>query len=106
MLPSPIDFALISLAVWRLARMIAREDGPCDVFRRWRLWVGAVQTAAGFWTAERNWAKLWICPLCLSLWLTPLFLLAYFLAPWLWWLTLGLAISGGSCILELLTERR
>ena len=73
---APVDFAILSLAVWRVAHMLAREDGPFDVFCRLRLAMGAVKSINGFWTADAPWGKLWICPLCLSVWLAALFLLA------------------------------
>ena len=99
-----LDLALVALAVWRVAHMIAREDGPFDVFHRWHLHVGAVKTAAGFWTADRSWPKFWICPLCQSVWLAVLFLALYGAHPWLTWTLTALAVSGAASALELLTE--
>lgn len=80
------------LATWRLARFIAREDGPFEVVVRLRRRAGS-----GFL------GQLMDCPYCLSVWLAiPFaFALADSLVPWL---TAWLAISGGASFLENLLE--
>lgn len=63
---------LAALAVYRLASMIAYEDGPWDIFVRLRTRV--YQRWAGTWLARGS-----DCPLCISFWLAwPIALLL----PW------------------------
>jgi len=89
---------LAALAVFRVSRMIAREDGPFDVFAKIQTWAEIRQ--------ERNWfARGLLCPLCLSFWfalLAALFFLPLSLSAFLltWF-----GLAGGAAILYLLTER-
>jgi hypothetical protein len=54
-----LRFAVSALAVYRVAYVIAREDGPWDVFRRLR--ASAKNSSAG---------RLVTCLNCLSIWLS------------------------------------
>lgn len=81
------------LATWRLAHLIAAEDGPFDLIVRLRSRVGD-----GFV------GKLMDCPYCLSIWIAipfALMLAKTFVA----WVAAWLAISGGASLLERLTDR-
>ncbi len=85
--------AIAILATWRIARLLAHEDGPFDVIVRLRARAGGGTLG-----------QLMDCPYCLSLWIAaPLaLLLAEGLVTWcLAWL----AISGGACLIERLAER-
>ena len=93
--PSPaLEFAVASLATWRLAHLLAEEDGPLEVVVRLR--EGAGET----WVGE-----LMDCFFCLSVWVAaPLALLVTRRKrdlPTLW-----LGISGAACILEQATGPR
>jgi len=85
---------LAVLATWRLAHLIAHEDGPFDVI----VWL---RQRAGTGVLGR----LMDCSYCLSLWIAAPFawLLAREPLPWgMAWL----AISGGASLLERVAERR
>lgn len=91
---------LAMLAVYRLARLVADEDGPFDVFARLR---GAIDPDQATWIGRGL-----VCPLCVGFWLALPAALA--LGVWgvydawlwpLWWL----AIAGGACWLHRLAER-
>lgn len=57
-----LRLAVASLAVYRIAHMLAREDGPFDLFNLWREWIG-----------QRNWiGRGFHCVLCISFWLSLL----------------------------------
>lgn len=76
------------LAVWRVAHLLAAEDGPWDAIVRLRRLAGA-----GFW------GNLLDCFYCLSLWLAaPLALLIG--EGWGERLLLWPALSGGAILLE------
>ncbi len=83
-------FALVVavLATWRLAHLVAHEDGPFDV-------VVAARRAAGAGVLGR----LMDCPYCLSLWLAAPFA-AYVAIDFATGVALWLAISGGACLVE------
>jgi hypothetical protein len=34
-----LNFILASLMVWRVSSLIAREDGPMDIFSRFKAWI-------------------------------------------------------------------
>lgn len=76
------------LAAWRVAHLIAHEDGPFDVIVRLRRRAG-----------NGAWGRLMDCPYCLSLWAS---------VPLACWLArdpaegvvLWLAISAGACLIE------
>lgn len=87
-------FAVAVLGVYRLAHLIAAEDGPFDVIARLRRAAGHGQLG-----------KLLDCPYCLSLWVALPFSLALGAdtgeRALLW-----LGLSGGSVFLERLTRGR
>lgn len=88
---------LAILATWRLARLIAKEDGPFDIIVRLRQAAGQGVLGA-----------LMDCPYCLSVWLAAPFACMVAtrpdIAPAAWCLA-WLAISGGACCLERWLER-
>lgn len=86
-------FVVAILATWRLARLLAREDGPFNLIVKLRARAGS-----GFA------GQLMDCPYCLSLWIAAPF--ASTLADSaLTWIAAWLAISGGASFLENLLER-
>lgn len=85
------DAVLVTLAVYRLATDLAIEDGPWSVFSRWR--AHAVRLfGADSWIARGV-----HCPVCLSLWLTPVLLIVQPMVPWL---VVWLAIAGAAGLLS------
>jgi protein-S-isoprenylcysteine O-methyltransferase Ste14 len=88
-----VDFVVATLATWRLAALLTREDGPFEVFARLRARAGGgmVGRALG-------------CLHCTSLWVAAP--LTGFVVPWgarsviIW-----LALSGGACLLDRATQR-
>lgn len=81
------------LATWRVAHLIAHEDGPFDMIVRIRVAAGA-----------SFFGRLMDCPYCLSIWIATPF--AFMLASTVGaWVAAWLAISGGACLIERLAER-
>jgi len=89
---------LLALAVFRLALLLTREDGPFDLFYKLRLQLGAYdygedgepRTQAG---------KIFSCPYCVGVWLSALAVLVLILSPTLslngvWILVVWLALAG------------
>jgi hypothetical protein len=81
-------FAAASLATWRIAHLLAYEDGPGDVFLRLRGWLG-----------HGILGKLMDCFYCLSIWialpLAPVVTSKLPDAVLVW-----VALSGAACLLE------
>jgi hypothetical protein len=88
-----IDFIAATLATWRLASLLTREDGPYALFSRLRGGPDARGLRRGLQ-----------CLYCTSLWVAAP--LAWLLAPWsLRSIVTWLALSGGACLLDRATER-
>lgn len=86
-------FVAAVLATWRLAHLVAAEDGPWDVVARLRRRAGA-----GFW------GRLMDCFYCLSLWVALPF--AWLVGDdWHSRLIAWPALSGGAILLERITAR-
>jgi Protein of unknown function (DUF1360) len=81
------------LATWRVAHLVAREDGPFDVIVRLRLRAGAGVVG-----------RLMDCPYCVGLWIAVPFAFLLARTP-LAWCAACLAISGGAALLERVAER-
>ncbi len=91
--PTTMTLLVAVLATWRLAHLLAREDGPFDV-------VVYLRASAG----NNLLGRAMDCVYCLSLWLAIPF--AFLLADRLpQWIAAWLAISGGACMIERFAER-
>jgi uncharacterized protein DUF1360 len=84
---------LCALAVWRLAHLLAREDGPFDVIFKLRQRAG-----------KGVLGSLLDCFYCLSLWIAIPFTLVLS-REWLTGIVTWLALSGAASLLFKLTER-
>lgn len=94
--PAPpwFEVVLSVLAVWRLARLVARERGPFDLASRLHVAVAGTPLADGL-----------ACVHCLGVWLAVL--PAALLAPgWVAGLLLWLAVAGGASAMELALGER
>jgi hypothetical protein len=82
------------LAAWRVTHLLQAEDGPFDLIYRLRKALG-----------NSVFGKMMDCFNCLSIWVAMPF--AYFLAEaWTDRVLLWLAFSGGSILLERMTNRK
>ena len=94
-----IAYLLSVFAVYRVARMIAREDGPGNVFQDLR---GALLRAPAWVQTGMS------CPLCLGFWIAlipALILVPIGLTTWHWSVGIWLAIAGGQAFLwDLVTK--
>lgn len=87
-----LDFAVAGLASYRVARMVADEDGPGRVFARVR---AVAEDRGPAWLADGL-----SCPLCASVWAAPVVLaLGRTVAGA--WLVAALAVSGAASWLYL-----
>lgn len=88
------ELLLSSLGAWRLAHLIAQEDGPFDA-------IVALRRAAGTGMLGR----LMDCPYCLSLWTAAPFAVCR-AQGWGRGFGLWLAISGAVCLIQRWFEAR
>ncbi len=67
-----MDFFLVSLAIWRVSSLFAREDGPFDLFLRLRMLTG-VEYDKSSEEIGTNWlSKGILCVWCNSVWFSAL----------------------------------
>jgi hypothetical protein len=95
--PSPWEFALLALAVYRVFRLIA-EDTILDRPRAWLLGVPGYKPS-GYETPPpgfREHLATWLtCPWCSGAWLSAAAWVAWLVAPgWTVWLAVPWALSG------------
>jgi hypothetical protein len=104
------EFAIVALATWRLSHLLVYEDGPNDLVAKLRGSLGVVERERAngppLHTAETTIGKLFTCPLCLSVWVAPVFSLAWLTLPAARPVIEALAVSGASSLLEIEVSRR
>lgn len=79
-----MTFVLVTLATYGISHIIALEDGPFDVFVKWRVFVGAEKQET--WL-QRGFA----CPMCISFWVALILCLVNGMS-WVEWLAVVGAI--------------
>lgn len=90
-----VAFVLVALAVYRVAHMLALEDGPAWVFLRFRHFLQRRLVRRGRWIVEGL-----MCPLCLAFWLGWLGALLLPYPDWRWYAVNALALSSVTVILQ------
>jgi hypothetical protein len=95
---SLLKIGIAILACYRLAQLVALDDGPYKVMVRFRKELGRrAATGDALW---ENWAELFHCPFCLGVWF------AFPLAIWVGGnsiigiIIIWLAIAGGQAFLQ------
>jgi len=91
--PIALQFASAVLGTWRIAHLVAREDGPFDLIVRLRARAG--QGAIG---------SLMDCPHCLGIWIALPFA-CWLSRTWPEWVLAWLGVSGGASLLQRVVDR-
>lgn len=86
-------FVLSALAVWRVAHLLAREDGPFDAIYHLRKWSG-----------DGLLGHFLDCFYCLSLWMAVPFA-TWLASDWITGAVTWLALSGAASLLFKVTDR-
>ncbi len=83
-----LDLAAVSLATWRVSSVITSEEGPFNVFKRFREWLGIKHHDDGTVSnvPTKVFAKLFCCLWCLSIWVAPVVYVIYLYCPVLVWI--------------------
>jgi hypothetical protein len=113
-----LDFIMATLATYRLAQFISKDDGPLDIFKRLRLharklagYHQGVMTNGSLPEGERfiasrlfiTWKNIvaWLeCPYCNGVWFSAACLLLVQVHPIGWWIVAWLAVAGGQAFLQ------
>ena len=95
-----LEFVVLALATWRMASLLAHEDGPGDVFT-WLRHVLGVRYDEDSNLIGENWlAKGVLCLWCNSVWIGAVWTVLVVLLPWTWWLALPFGLSTAAIALE------
>jgi len=93
-----VRFVLAVFACYRLAELIAIDDGPGDVFVSLRFKLGAYNFG-GNGRPDTSLGRFIECPYCLGIWFAAVFALVLWPSGWMtpvYWL----AIAGGQAFLQ------
>ena len=88
-----LELLLIILATYGISHMVALEDGPFDIFSKFREKIGVEK--------QSNWIQRGFgCPMCISVWVS-LFLCIVLGASWIEWI----AVIGAIRIIHLIVYK-
>lgn len=100
-----VDFVLAAFACWRVTSLIVNEDGPFDIFAKFRRWVGVRFDERSNRYGENIFAKALICVWCTSVWVAIGFALLInsvnirtFIINWL-------SLSAATIFIDLVVEK-
>lgn len=96
-----LDVLILALATWRLASLLAQEDGPGDIFARLRKAAGVRYGPDNAPYGTNSLARGVLCIACNSVWFGAALTLGYYVlgGPWLWF-CLPLALSAAAILVE------
>ncbi len=97
-----LAFTINLLLTWRLTSLLVNEDGPFDLFVRFRDWIGIGYDEDGLCAGRNDIAKMLCCTRCTSVWVG---LAVALLIPIGNPLAIGFSLSAGSIILDRLMRR-
>lgn len=98
---TPLHFAVLALATWRISSLIINDDGPFEVFAKFRHLVGVRynEHSEAYGTSEL--AELFTCICCFSIWVGTAWALFYYFYPVIaFWLALPLSFSAVAIIVN------
>jgi hypothetical protein len=99
---TPELLLIAALATYRWTLLVNKEDGPADIFGRFRSWMGVTYDQYSNPVATNGRAEALLCPYCLSVWvgivMTALLVLALalHLETVLFYALLPFALSGAA----------
>jgi len=93
---SPLGFAIVSLATFRLIRLFVYDDVTSYIHDYLRKYENGPQKAL---------KNLLSCPWCTGMWMALLVAFLYFFSPLTWFFVLVIAIAGAGTFIELVIER-
>lgn len=101
----PYEFIIISLAVWRISSLLVDEMGPYQVFELFRFTIGVRHNEQGTAYGLNEFAEVFCCLYCLSIWVAMLTFILYALFPaYVFYLSLPLALSAAAIVVNKWTQ--
>lgn len=101
-----IDFAILILATWRLTSFLVEEEGPFNIFCKFRHWIGIRYDEWSERYGTNVIASALTCVWCASVWVAIFLAIAYFIAGSLVvYVCLPFAISAGAIIIDEIANR-
>lgn len=92
-----MHYLILAMATWRLSSLLVNEDGPADIFKHLRAFVG-VQDAD---EQPHALAGAFVCIWCMSVWTGALLGLAWLAWPaQTMWAALPLALSAAAIAMD------
>ena len=92
---------LLALATWRISSLLANETGPYQMFERFRYRIGVRYNEASMAYGQNEFAKLFTCVYCVSIFVFIAAAVLYYFQPGLsFWLSLPLALSAVACLMS------
>jgi hypothetical protein len=90
-----ITILILGGATWRVSHMLVNEDGPGDIFVRFRVFAGVRYDEFSRPYGNGFLPSLFTCVYCMSVWVALVLGLLYVLLPipYGYWLVGGLAVS-------------
>jgi len=100
-IPSPWYFVLLSLMVYRLARLIAIDDGPADILLRSRSELGGYDYGPNG-QPQTSLGRGITCTYCVGFWIALFVAIAAY--PWPEFIVYWLALAGAQSFLQSLSR--
>ena len=95
-----LEVLVLALATWRLASLLAHEDGPFEMFGYIRAWLGVRYDECGNPYPTHWLSRGVMCLWCCSIWFGVFWAGLYFAWGDSWWLALPLALSSVAVVME------
>jgi len=97
-----VVFLTLVFATWRIAHLLAEENGPAEIFATLRYWLGVRYTPEPPYTkyGRNMFSKAIICKWCSSVWIGLFWTILYTIWPPLWFIALPFALSAGAIMVD------
>jgi len=96
-----MELIVMALATYRISSLLVHEEGPFNVFGRFRTLLGIYWDQYSEPQANNMIGRAFTCVWCLSLWVAIALVVAHYLSPfYTFWLTLPFALSAVAIVIE------
>jgi hypothetical protein len=95
-----ITLMILFAATWRIASLLAREEGPWAIFEKFRHRIGVRWNQESIPEGSNMISKMILCIWCNSIWVGGFWTIANLLSPLVIWLALPFALSAGAIFME------
>lgn len=101
-----ISYLILALATWRISSLLVNEFGPYKILERLRFWLGVRYDEDLNRHGNNEFAELFTCIWCLSVWVGLAMTMAFWLLPNLTtWLAMPFAFSAVAILIDKAVNR-